>query len=40
MKLYFLTEAKQYAADGGQALHLGFGRGCLCIDYYRRGRRP
>ncbi len=24
----------------GWALHIGFGRGCLCVDYYRRGRRP
>lgn len=27
-------------ALSGWALHLGFGRDCLCIDWYRRGRRP
>jgi hypothetical protein len=24
----------------GWALHIGFGRACLCVDFYRRGRRP
>jgi hypothetical protein len=24
----------------GWSLHLGFGAGCLCVDFYRRGRRP
>jgi hypothetical protein len=27
-------------AHRGWALHLGFGWGCLCIDFYRNGRRP
>jgi hypothetical protein len=24
----------------GWSLHLGFGAGCLCVDFYRQGRRP
>ncbi len=24
----------------GWAVHIGFGVGCICIDFFRRGRRP
>ncbi len=27
-------------AHAGWSLHLGCGFGCLCVDWYRRGRRP
>ena len=36
----FKRKRFERGAFAGWALHVGFGVGCLCVDLYRRGRRP